>query len=490
MFALEINELTLINDANSWAKVGSPNTDTVPEAKIPNISGTKIAIDASGFDGNLATTDDTAQKVAQALDDLMLGTGGLTQSQVDARIATWARASSPSGTIPSARISLSASQIPSLDAGKITTGTFATARIASLDASKINSGTFDAARIPNLSANKITSGSMSADRIGSGKLTSARLPSISYNDLDDLPAVITSLAWSAITGKPASFTPNTSNVDARISTWARVNSPSGTIPDARIPASIARDSEITTAISGFKNETQIKGYIANWAETSNTDDIPASKIPDLNASKITGGTFAIDRIPILDDSKISGLAASKLTGTLADARIPSLNASKINAGTFHVNRIPNLPLSKLPGNAINTAINSIVENWAKIGNSTLIPIEKIPSTIARTSAIPSITGLLNASGVDARIASWARANSPSGTIPDSSIPASIARDAEIASAIQFFKTESEIKGYIADWAEDGNNSAIPDTKIPDLNTSKITAGNLAGSRITIDASRL
>ena len=60
---------------------------------------------------------------------------------------------------------LVAADIPSLDASKITSGTFADARIPSLAASKITSGTFDAARIPNLSASKITSGTLDAARI-------------------------------------------------------------------------------------------------------------------------------------------------------------------------------------------------------------------------------------------------------------------------------------------------------------------------------------
>ena len=57
---------------------------------------------------------------------------------------------SPNGSAgePSWR-ALVAADIPSLDAGKITSGTFATARIPDLAASKITSGTFDKARIPD-----------------------------------------------------------------------------------------------------------------------------------------------------------------------------------------------------------------------------------------------------------------------------------------------------------------------------------------------------
>ena len=60
---------------------------------------------------------------------------------------------------------LTASQIPSLGAGKITSGSFAAARIPSLAASKITSGSFAAARIPNLAGSKITSGTVADARL-------------------------------------------------------------------------------------------------------------------------------------------------------------------------------------------------------------------------------------------------------------------------------------------------------------------------------------
>jgi len=46
-------------------------------------TGTQVTVDASGFNGNLTTSDDTVQEIAQKLDDLTIpaaGIGGFTRS--------------------------------------------------------------------------------------------------------------------------------------------------------------------------------------------------------------------------------------------------------------------------------------------------------------------------------------------------------------------------------------------------------------------------
>ena len=88
----------------------------------------------------------------------------------------------------SGSFNLSASDIPSLAASKITSGTFGTARIPSLDASKITSGTFGTARIPSLAASKITSGSFADARIpnlGASKITAGTFSNDRLNEYLD-----------------------------------------------------------------------------------------------------------------------------------------------------------------------------------------------------------------------------------------------------------------------------------------------------------------
>ncbi len=68
-------------------------------------------------------------------------------------------------------------------------------------------------------------------------------------------------------------------------------------------------------------------------------NVPADRLPNLPASKITSGTFAV---PLVAEAFSAGPAFS------AD-RIPSLPASQFSFGTIPSGSIPNLPASKISG---------------------------------------------------------------------------------------------------------------------------------------------
>jgi len=170
------------------------------------------------------------------------------------------------GTISSHRLSLVASDIPSLAAGKITSGTLGTARIPSLDADKITSGTLGTARIPSLDADKITSGTFDAARIpslGAGKITSgtfdaARIPSLGAGKITS-GTFGTDRIPSLAAGKINSGTFGTDRIPSLAA--GKINS--GTFDAARIPTL----NQNTTGTANYANSAnyannagQLDGY--------------------------------------------------------------------------------------------------------------------------------------------------------------------------------------------------------------------------------------
>lgn len=87
----------------------------------------------------------------------------------------------------------------------------------------------------------------------------------------------------------------------------------------------------------YYTETEIDSKFEAKADLSHTHDdryytedeintllnAKANTLHTHEASDITGGTFALDRIPSIPDSKIAGLSADKLTGTIPSENLPS-----------------------------------------------------------------------------------------------------------------------------------------------------------------------
>ena len=147
------------------------------------------------------------------------------------------------------------------------------------------------------------------------------------------------------------------------------NISSGTISDARLPATITSDitgnaasadtvdiaDQTSTNATRYLTFTNTDGAAKALAIDDNLSYNPSTNTlsvgnfsGNISGANIVSGTVPVSRIPNLDASKIT-------SGTFATARIPNLNASKINAGTLSADRIPNLNASKITAGTISVS---------------------------------------------------------------------------------------------------------------------------------------
>jgi hypothetical protein len=169
----------------SAGKIGS---GTFATARIPELSADKITSDTLAA-ARIPSLD--ASKIASGT--LAVDRGG-TNAATTAANNVFAGPTSGGAVAPSFR-GLDELDIPSLSAGKIGSGTFATARIPELSADKITSDTLATARIPNLSASKITTGNLG---LPSGSTISINTSTVDETELGYLDGVT---AGSAVVSK-------------------------------------------------------------------------------------------------------------------------------------------------------------------------------------------------------------------------------------------------------------------------------------------------
>jgi len=300
--------------------------------------------------------------------------------------------------------------------------------IPSLNASKITAGTFATDRIPALAISKTTGlqGALDAKVPTSRTVNTKALTANVSLTQDDVGDGTTYKQYSAtektkLSGIAAGAQPDQSGTEI-VTLLEALDAGDKLNADGIIDGTTNKvyTSTEKTKLSGIATGAQVNevtgsNVIAKINASTEELDIDADVIPALNASKITAGTFGDARIPSLaiskttglqtaldgkvptsrtvntkaltsnvsltqDDvgdgttykqysatekTKLSGIATgaqvNEVTGSnivsklnasaegtdLDDDLIPSLNASKITAGSFGVDRIPSLPTSKI-----------------------------------------------------------------------------------------------------------------------------------------------
>lgn len=221
-------------------------------------------------------------------------------------------------------------QIPSLDASKITTGTFALARIPTMDDAHIPdvetlgyTNPFATGQIPNLDASKITTGTFGL----------ARIPTMDDGHIPNLET----LSYGAPFANA-----QIPNLSAKILSLCKVKDEDATpVTDVLF--------KVINGVLHLRNsvDTAFQTLIADSVPSLDASKITTgvfgtARIPNLDASKITTGTFALARIPTMDDAHIPDIETLSYTNPFAAAQIPNLDAGKITTGTFALARIPSM----------------------------------------------------------------------------------------------------------------------------------------------------
>jgi hypothetical protein len=298
--------------------------------KLSNVTGTIAgslisALDASKItsgtfaDGYLPDLGSLRDAVAQAI------YGGSTTGYTAAQVKT-ALGVIPGGNIASA---VAAAIVPSLDASKITTGTFASGLIPAIAISGITSLS---GYLTNLTSGGVWSGSLTSSATVGGTAITTLLGNITSGGLFDsgkLSNVTGTIAGSLISALDAS----------KITT--------GTFSAGLIPA---------LAISAI---TGLSGYLTNitsggvWSGSlTSSATVSGTAITSLLANITSGGLF--------DSGKLSNV-----TGTISSSLLSAIDASKITTGTLSTGLIPTVTAAMTSGLA---AIDNIV-NALGIGGS-------------------------------------------------------------------------------------------------------------------------
>ena len=369
---------------------------------------------------------------------------------------------------PSLIPALGAAQIPNLDASKITTGTFAPALIPDLDAAKIATGTLNVARIPDLDSAKTTSGTFAVARIPA--LDASNVPTGTF-----AAGQIPSLDASKIsTGTITNTVRNTSSVGTRAVEVYDSDSTNKVTIVTPATGSLTADYTLTLPSDDGTNG-QVLTTNGTGALTWSSAAIGSVTSVDVNLPSI----FTMAGGPITAAGTISATLASQAANSfwaapngapgaptfraMVAADIPALDAAKITTGTFTTAQIPDLDSAKIASGTL--AVGRIPDlDAAKIASGTL--------NIAR---IPDLDAAKTTSGTFAvaRIPALDAAQITTGTFASSLIPALGA---------------AQIPNLDASKITTGTFSPA---LIPDLDAAKITSGTLAVGRIpALDASNV
>jgi hypothetical protein len=378
------------------------------------------------------------------------------------------------GTVP-------LTQIPDLEAGKVTTGTFNAARIPGLDAAKITSGVFSPDRIPPLDASKISGGTFTGNGAGLSGIPLSALVQTNYS--------VTAWGYNAFgqTNMPGSlsgvvafaagqFHSLALLADGSVAAWGSNGEGESTVP-SELGGVVA-----VAAGAGYSLALKADGRVVGWGVNyAGQTTVPAdlSGVVAIAAGGSHGLALKVDGTVIAWGDNLDGQAnvPAGLSGVVA-----------IAAGNFH-----SLAL-KADGTVIAWGYN--LDGQANV-----------PAGLSGVVAIAAGGSHNLALRADGTVAAWGNSANGRTTVPGGlgevvAIAAgsghSLALQATVDSATLARLDQGNVfRGAVSALGFSGDGSGltslnasalsagtVPVAQIPNLDAGKITTGTLADARLS------
>lgn len=229
--------------------------------------------------------------------------------------------------------------------------------------------------------------------------------SFSYNDAGNaISATVAAQSWSQITGKPSFATVATSGSASDITT--------GTLPDSVIPSAIARDSEVTSAVSAASTTDRARANHTGTQTAATISDFTEA-VQDAVAALLGAGSNITLNYDDAGNTLTVSASGGGGGGLDAEAVRDTIGVALVGTGNITV--------------TVNDALDTITVTTTATANSTDAQLRD-RSTHTGTQAATTITGL-------SALATSTDAANLTGTVADARIPAGIARDSEVTSAL-------------------------------------------------------
>jgi surfactin synthase thioesterase subunit len=269
---------------------------------------------------------------------------------------------------------------------------------------------------------------------------------------------------------------NLTNLDAD-------NLASGTLPDARFPATLPAVNG--SALTNLDADNLASGTVPDARFPATLPAANGSALTNLNASNLDSGTVPDARfpatLPAASGVNLTSLNASNLaSGTVPDARFPatlpaasganltSLNASNLASGTVPIARID---------------LNLLTTSTADADGDFFAVVDSVGAEKKLTKGNIAISGFNNDSGfIDG--SSLNASNLDSGTVPDARFPATL--PAASGANLTSLNASNLASGTVPDARFPATLPAISGANLTNLDASDLASGTVPIARIDLN----